>query len=104
LDRPVAEGRTQRRSGWSCERRFDTNSETRKNEQPALFWEVTAEKQKSGLVTAQSPLVTDGKLVTAFGPAAGEHGPAIGCFHTDTKAMGLRPVTIIRLKRTFWHC
>jgi hypothetical protein len=32
-----------------------------------------------------------------------QHGTAIGRFHPLAKSMRLRPVTVIRLKRTFWH-
>jgi len=52
---------------------------------------------------ANSALITDGKFVAATGTAAGEHSPTVLCFHALTEPVSLRPLTIIRLKRTFWH-
>jgi hypothetical protein len=70
-----------------------------------LFLEVTADQiAKPQLVRgADSAFVANGKLVTPLGAAARENSAAIGRFHTLTKAVGLRPFAIVRLKSTFWH-
>ena len=51
----------------------------------------------------QLPLGTDREFLPAAGPAAGEHGTPILGFHTGAEAVGLRAVTIVRLKSTFRH-
>jgi hypothetical protein len=41
--------------------------------------------------------------VATTGTTARENGLAILGFHTGTETVGLRPLAIIRLKRTLWH-
>lgn len=55
------------------------------------------------LQPANSALVTHGQLVAPFSSPPSQHGTTVGGLHTDTKAMCLGAVAIIRLKRTFWH-
>jgi hypothetical protein len=55
------------------------------------------------LQAADSAFVTYRQLVTSFGATARQHGSAIGRLHADAEAVSLGAVTIIRLKRTFWH-
>jgi hypothetical protein len=51
----------------------------------------------------QLPLGTDSEFLPAAGPAASEHGSPVLGLHTGAEAMGLRAVTIVRLKSTFRH-
>ncbi len=55
------------------------------------------------LRVANGWLVTNGQFVAALGTPARKHSAAIRSLHTLAKSVGLRPVPIIRLKRTFWH-
>jgi hypothetical protein len=41
--------------------------------------------------------------MTPFRTPARQNGPAVGRLHANAKTVGFRPVTVIRLKRTFWH-
>ena len=70
-----------------------------------LIGEVTAVQiRRSSLFRfANSALIADGQLMAPFSPPAGQHGPAIRGFHSDSEPVGLRAVTVVRLKRTFWH-
>jgi len=49
------------------------------------------------------PLGTDSEFLPSASSAAGKDGTAILGFHAGAEAMGLRAVTIIRLKGTFRH-
>ena len=51
----------------------------------------------------QLPLGTDSEFFPAASPTAGEDGAAVLGLHTGAEAVGLRAVTIIRLKGTFRH-
>ncbi len=55
------------------------------------------------LRVANGGLVTDREFVAALGTPARKHSAAIRSLHTLAKSVGLRPVPIVRLKRTFWH-
>jgi hypothetical protein len=52
---------------------------------------------------ANGGFVANRQFVAAFGTPAGKHGTAIRRLHAFTKAVGLGPFAIIRLKSTFWH-
>jgi hypothetical protein len=49
------------------------------------------------------PLGTDSEFFPAASPAAGEDCTSVLGFHTGAEAVGLRAVTVIRLKSTFRH-
>lgn len=53
---------------------------------------------------ADVALVAHRQLVTTLGTATGEDIPTVLCFHALTEAVGLGPLAVVRLKRTFWHC
>jgi hypothetical protein len=49
------------------------------------------------------PLGTDGELFPPSGATPCQHSPAIFRLHPAAEPMGFGAVTVIRLKRTFWH-
>jgi hypothetical protein len=49
------------------------------------------------------PLGTDSEFLPAARPAASQDCTAVLGFHSGAEAVGLRAVTIIRLKGTFGH-
>lgn len=55
------------------------------------------------LCVADSAFVADGKLVAALGSTARQYGTSVLCFHAFAKAMHFGALTVVRLKRTFWH-
>ena len=55
------------------------------------------------LRAANGSFVADGQLMAALRTAARQHGPPVRGLHAHPKAVGLRPVAVVRLKRTFWH-
>jgi len=57
----------------------------------------------TGFGVANGLLVTDGQLVTAAGPAARQHGPAVFGLHALAKSVRFGALTIIRLKCPFRH-
>jgi len=59
--------------------------------------------RSTGFGVADSLLVADGQLVTAAGPAACQHGPAILGLHALTKSVHFGALAIIRLKSPFRH-
>jgi hypothetical protein len=64
-----------------------------------LFWEFVL--GGSGMKLS---LVADGELMAPTGAATGEDGAAIGGLHASPKTVGLRALTVVRLKCTFGHC
>jgi hypothetical protein len=52
---------------------------------------------------ADDSLVAYSQLVAAFGAAARQYGPPILTLHACTKPVCLCPLTIVRLKCSFWH-
>ena len=55
------------------------------------------------LQAADSAFVTYRQFVTSFGATASQDGTAVGGLHSDAEAVSFGAVTIVRLKRTFWH-
>ncbi len=47
--------------------------------------------------------VADGELVATFGPATRQYCLTILGLHTRSEPVGLGPLTVVRLKCTFWH-
>jgi len=59
--------------------------------------------RSTGFSVADGSLVTYGQLVTAAGPAARQHGPAVFGLHALTKSVHLSALAIVRLKCPFRH-
>ena len=64
--------------------------------------EVEHTLARRGAEKLQELLKTE-DFVAALGASTREHSPAIGGLHPHSKSVSLGPMTIVRLKCTFWH-
>lgn len=75
----------------------------------ALAAEETGEQggappaRSTGFGVADGSLVAYGQLVTAAGPAARQHGPAVFALHPRAESVGLGTLAIVGLKCPFRH-
>ena len=55
------------------------------------------------LTVAQRAFVANSQFMAALCPPARENSAAVRSLHAYPEPVGLRPMAIVRLKRTFWH-